>query len=244
MTKLTNAMRNKIRFETNYQHHVKSLEMINKPRFRALGDDHCRAFITHAADMGDRMKFDQLGSVAYLMFLMTWLGSHFMSDPRHGAIQQALAAHDTEEERMENARAAFLPFAEKHVGDKGEILTERIAALEDLKPLAQDQTPQGFAKLHDALLDTFKITGADRDAYRREAIEQQAVASAVALDIDTGLGRNLSLVLTILLGTRFHTDPLFPWVPDTVATAQSVGKPADAALFDYALKRMAAVLRH
>jgi hypothetical protein len=239
---LTAALRDDIRFETNYAYYFDSLMVINRPRFRGLGDDHCRTFVAHAARLGDAMGFETLGSVSYLMFLMHWLGSHFHEDPRHAALNAALTSSAGEEERIDHARDIFIAFAQRHIGETGEIYHDRLAALHGIEPYLTDTTSSHHA-LHDALLDAFHMQGDARTAYPRDAIEAAAVASARALSIDTPLGRRICLVLTFLLGTRIHADPLFPWIRDITAKARTEGQAADEALLAYAQKRRAATLR-
>lgn len=242
MSFLSTPLKDAIRFETNYAYYFDSLMVINRPRFRTLGDTHCRAFVGHAARVGDEMRFDTLGSVTYLMFLMHWLGSHFHEDPRHARLTEALTGPMGEEDRVEAARDAFIAFAEAHIGDHGEVYHERLATLAEIEDFVSD-TSKSHHKLHDALLDAWHIHGDARSAYPRDALEATAIDSARALSIDTPLGRRICLVLTFLLGVRFHHDPLFPWVRDITTKAREDGNPADEALFAYAKKRMAATLR-
>jgi hypothetical protein len=242
MTTLSGPLREAILFETNYNTYFESLMIINRPRFRTLGDIHCRNFVTHAARVGDDMRFDTLGSVSYLMFLMHWLGSFFHEDPRHASLTSALTGPDGEEDRIDAARDAFIAFADTHIGDQGEVFHERLAALEGFEDLITD-TRKSHHKLHDALLDAWQIHGTARTDYPRDAIEAAAVNSANILRVDTPLGRRICLVLTFLLGVRFHDDPLFPWVRDTLAKAREDGTPPDEALLAYAKKRMTATLR-
>jgi hypothetical protein len=105
MTTLSGPLREAILFETNYNTYFESLMIINRPRFRTLGDIHCRNFVTHAARVGDDMRFDTLGSVSYLMFLMHWLGSFFHEDPRHASLTSALTGPDGEEDAFDEAGA-------------------------------------------------------------------------------------------------------------------------------------------
>ena len=243
MSRLSESLRNAIRFETNYSTHFESLMRINPARFRGLGDDHCRAFVAHAAQVGDEMRLYTMGSIAYVMFLMHWLGSNFHHDPRYADISAALFSSNDEEERIDQARAAFIAIADRHIGQHGEVFVERVAALPDYEDLVID-TSTSHHKLHDALLDTWDIHGDARSDYPRAELEEEVVTSAKALGIDSPFGRRICLVLTFILGARFHTDPLYPWVRDTVAKAQDKGDPAEDALLAYAKKRMSALLRN
>lgn len=242
MSFLTAALRDEIRFETNYAFYFDSLMVINRPRFRTLGDAHCRRFVAHAARVGDQMRFDTLGSVSYLMFLMHWLGSHFHLDPRHAALNEALTGPMGEEERIDAARDIFVAFATRYIGETGEIFHERLAALDEVEPYVTDTTTSHH-RLHDALLETFQMQGEARGTYPREAIEADAITSARTLQIDTPLGRRICLVLTFLLGCQFHADPLYPWIRDVTAKARKEGVLVDEALLAYAQKRRAATLR-
>lgn len=243
MSGLSLPLRAAIRFETNYTHHFDSLLRINAKRFRGLGDEHCRAFVAHAARTGDELRLNRLDSVAYLMFLMNWLGSHFLHDPRYTAVSAVLQSDTSEEERVSIARDGFLTIAAQHIGERGEIVVNRVAKLPTFEALVTDTT-QSHHKLHDALLDTWDIHGEARAAYPRGELEDDVIQSARALGIDSPLGRRICLVLTFILGARFHADPLYPWVRDKTDAARKDGASPEDALLDYAKKRMGALLRN
>lgn len=242
MTALSDSLRDSIRFESNYQHLFRALMTINKARFRTLGDTRCRDFARHGLAVGDGMGLLTVGSVAYLLFLMHWLGSYFHTDPRYAAVHGPLTGDASEEERIEAAYQGFAALARTHIGDKGEIAARRLAMLPDHDHLVTD-TSIHHRELHGRLLDTWEIGGAERAAYPVDFIEDQAVRSAAALGIDTPLGRRVCLVLVFLLGVRFHRDPLYPWVADKVAEARANGDPPERALLAYARRRLDATLR-
>ena len=243
MSTLSEPLRHAIRFETNYAHHFESLMRINPVRFRTLGDVHCRAFVRHAAQVGDEMRLYTMGSVAYVMFLMHWLGSNFHHDPRYADISAAFFSGGPEETRLAEARGTFMAIATQYIGHQGELFLERIAKLPEHEELVTNTTTSHH-KLHDALLDLWQIHGDARSDYPRAELEEEAVASARALNIDSPLGRRLCLVLTFVLGARFHADPLHPWIRDTITKAREKGEPPEPALFTYAKKRMNALLRN
>lgn len=238
---LSAGLQNNIRFETNYLHHSRTLQIINKARFRALGSEGCRAFVTHAARVGDEYRLSRIGSVAYVIYLMHWLGSYFYADPRYADLHAALQSHETETDRIEAARDRFMAIAARHIGEHGEILMDRLARIEDLDPLIVDGHSE-IATLHDRLRDVFGPMDPDTPS-ARGFIEAQAGVMAQNLGVQTPLGQRTCLMLTFILGIRADLDPLFPWICDTVEAAKKKNAPPDAALFAYGKKRLGAVLR-
>ena len=122
-------------------------------------------------------------------------------------------------------------------------MAARLARLAELEPLLVDDTIS-HSRLHDALLDLWELSAEERETYPRGFIEGQTVIMSRGLGADTSLGRRTCLILTFVAGVRMHEDPLFPWLRDTVDTAHADGNAADAALLDYARKRLDATLRH
>ncbi len=242
MIRLDEALHQAISEETRYQQLVEALRRINAPRFRALGEGNCRRLVAHASAEGDRFGLMSVGGRAYLLLIMNWLGSYFLDDPRYGAIRAALSAPASEEDRLSDARSAFIAISAHQIGTDAAILRERLARLPELAGLMQD--PEiSHHRLHDALLDLWGLSPAEREHWPRRFLEGHALQATQALDIDTSFGRRLALVLTHVLGIGFYQDPLYPWVADTVMRAREQGRPADQALAAYAQKRLNALLR-
>jgi hypothetical protein len=242
MAALGEALRETIRFETNYHHLSDTLMRLNRPRFRTLGDARCRDFVRHGLGVADGMQLQTIGSVAYLLFLMNWLGSYFYLDPRFRAVHGPLSLSLPEEERIEAARAGFLDLAARHIGERGEIVLARLARLPEHEHLVTD-TAIHHRQLHSTLLDLWEVEGEARADYPGDIVEDQAVRSAQALGIDTPLGRRVCLVLVFVLGIGFHRDPLYPWAADKVAEARAAGERPELSLLAYARKRLDATLR-
>ena len=242
MAALGEALRETIRFETNYNHLFDTLMRLNRPRFRTLGDARCRDFVRHGLGVADGMQLQTIGSVAYLLFLMNWLGSYFYLDPRFRAVHGPLSLSLPEEERIEAARTGFLGIAERHIGDRGEIVVARLARLPEHEHMVTD-TALHHRQLHATLLDLWEVDGEARADSPADWVEDQAVRSAQSLGIDTPLGRRVCLVLVFVLGIGFHRDPLYPWATDKVAEARAAGERPELSLLAYARKRLDATLR-
>ncbi len=183
---LSAGLQNSIRFETNYLHHSRTLQIINRARFRALGCEGCRAFVTHAVRVGDEYRLSRIGSVAYVIYLMHWLGSYFYADPRYADLHAALQSRETETDRIEAARSHFMAIAKHHIGERGEILMDRLARLDELEPLIVDGHSE-IAILHDHLLEIFGLIDPDAP-YARDFIEAQARLMAQDLDVQNSAG--------------------------------------------------------
>ncbi len=241
MIRLSSGLQDSIRFETNYAHLSRSLLHINARRFRALGDNRCRQFVSLGLELGDTLDLTRIGSVAYLLYLMQWLGSSFHTDPRYATIHEPLRSRGAETDRVDAARDAFMAFADKHIGENAEILTARLARLDELEQLVFDQKISHSA-LHDQLLAMWKIDEAE-EGYERAFIEAKTVEMSKDLNADTETGRRTCLLLSFILGVRADRDPLFPWISDAAKAAQDTNEAVDRALFSYAKKRLEATLR-
>ncbi|MEM9696623.1 MAG: hypothetical protein AAGA56_29045, partial [Myxococcota bacterium] len=94
------------------------LYRIDYARFRGLGERHNKRFVQHATSTADELRLLYTTDVAYLMFLMSYLGSHFLVDPRYRALaavfqESCPTGIDT---RTERARTLFIRAAEQMLG--------------------------------------------------------------------------------------------------------------------------------
>ncbi|WP_312531120.1 hypothetical protein [Paracoccus sp. (in: a-proteobacteria)] len=243
MIRLDEALHGAIAQETRYHQLVASLRRINPARFRALGEVNCRRLVAHAGLEGDNFGLMTVGGRAYLLLIMNWLGAYFLDDPRYDAIRTALSGLGSEEDRLARARKAFMAIGDRQIGPDAAILRERLTRLPEVEPLMRNPDIS-HSVLHDALLELWDLSPAERENWPRRYLEGQALKATQYLHIDTSFGRRLALVLTHVLGVRFYEDPLYPWVADIVRQAREQGRAPDQALGEYARKRLNALLRN
>ncbi|MDN3710744.1 hypothetical protein QWZ10_00880 [Paracoccus cavernae] len=80
---LSAAVLDEIRFEANYDSYDSMLMRLDPIRFRGLGQAHREVFIRHAVTVCDEWQLHFVEDVAYVMFVMSFLGSHFHQDMRY-----------------------------------------------------------------------------------------------------------------------------------------------------------------
>jgi hypothetical protein len=237
MKVISDRIKDEIRFQSNYLHLKGTLLLLNRDRFTALGDTQCQIFVRHAIKVGDGFHLGRMDSAAYLLLLMSFLGSWFHTDPRYAAITDALAQPGAETTKIAGARAAFMHHADHYIGEHGEISAKILAGYQPQLDQVTD-TRTSLTQLHQMLIDGCPFTAADRAAYPQQGFEAEAANAAAHLGLDQVLGAKVCLVLTFMLGRQFFDDPLYPWVRDKIAEANKNGADPARHLFDYAVKRM------
>jgi hypothetical protein len=243
MKVMSDGLMSEIRFHSNYLHLKGALLGFNKDRFTALGDHGCQAFVRHGVGVADQFHLGRMDSAAYVLFLMSYLGSWFHTDPRHQAITDALATAGAETDRIAAARDAFMRHAAQYIGDTGEISARVLSGyLPRLGQVTDAVTP--LPDLHSLLIQGCPFTPADLAAYPKDAFESEARAAAAYLRLDDGVGAKVCLVMTFTLGRIFFDDPLYPWVRHKIAEAATAGTDPARHLFDYAVRRMRKLMLH
>ncbi len=225
-----------IRFAANYDSYVVALMRLDPARFRGLGPDHTEAFVRHATGYCDTIGLNYTNDVTYVIFLMTYLGSHMIEDFRYAQITSIL--NETPEgfdDRIDRARLAFMAFGDRFIG-KGMSL---YAA--DLAHFEKTVLPRIPTLHHDGLIDAL-VSGHGGRSFslqpaQRAAFHAHATAAVAALGLRDPTAHGLCLALGYWLGCGFYKDPLYPWVRDKA-------KAGDAqAIADYAKHRLTAQLR-
>ncbi len=232
-----------IRYHTHHPDLVAAMHRIDPHRFRGLGTARTDTFVRHGWDTAQRLGLRYVNDAAYILFLMTFLGSHFLEDVRYAAIAEALQFPDPNDPpgfdtRIRRTRAAFVAFGDQRIGPKATIYRADLRRFSAW--LAQTGTLEVDA-MYEALLECHS---ADVHLTPPETwmLLAEAHASADDLDLEHGEGDALALALRWWLGLRFEDDPLFPWVRD-VAAREHTAHARTQTLRAYAQRRMATVLK-
>lgn len=234
----------RIRYQAHQAELTAAMHRLDPHRFRGLGPERTEAFVRHGWETAQRLGLLYVNDAGYVLFLMTFLGSHFLEDFRYAELARILQEPDPEEApgfdtRIRRARRAFIEFGDRRIGPKASIY------LADVGRFSAWLNKTGKLET-EAMLEVLPRCHGGEEVQLAEPqkwmLLAEAQASAVALDLDPDDGDAIALALRWWLGARFDEDPLFPWVRD-VTGRESGAKARTRALRDYAQRRMAVVLR-
>ena len=106
-----------IRFEANYDAYDSMLMRLDPVRFRGLGPENREKFIRHAVNVCDGWRLHFVNDVAYVMFVMTFLGSYFYEDVRYKELAIELTTSlDGADTRIEQFRSRFIMIGKRSSG--------------------------------------------------------------------------------------------------------------------------------
>lgn len=226
-----NSVIDAIRFEANYVTYDSMVMRLDPIRFRGLGAKNREKFIRHAVTVSDEINLHFVSDVAYLMFVMTFLGSYFYEDIRYSGLAAELShVKDGADTRIERFRAQFIAIGRKFIGRSMEFYLSdldyfRGAVLPAIKNLDASQTIVALAASHGQR--SYAIS-----PYHQRLYLQQAHTAVDGLGFGGEDDLKLCAVLGYWLGSGFWKDPLYPWVKEIAATDGAQG------VMNYALRRM------
>lgn len=232
-----------IRYQAHRPDLIAAMQRLDEHRFRGLGPARTETFVRHGWETAQRLGLLYVNDAAYVLFLMTFLGSYFLEDFRHAGLARVLQEPDPGEApgfdtRIRRAREAFIRFGDRRIGPKAAIYLAEVgrfsAALARHETLATDVMLETLLRCHGAEV---RLTEP-----QRWMLLAEAQASAEALGLDQDQGDALALALRWWLGARFEDDPLFPWVRDVTAR-EADPEARTRALRDYAQRRLSVVMR-
>jgi len=234
-----------IRYEIHEPDLVAAMQRIDPRRFRGLGLARTETFVRHGWETAQRLGLLYVNDAGYILFLMTYLGSHFLEDFRHADLARILQPPDPREAprfdtRIRRAREAFIAFGDRMIGPKAAIYLADLgrfsAWLARTPKLETDAMLEVLPRCHGGM-----EVRLGEPQQRMLLAEAQASARVLGLDQE-GEGDAIALALRWWLGVRFEEDPLFPWVRDVTAR-ESDPEARTRALRGYALRRLSTVMR-
>lgn len=225
------AVLDAIRFEANYDTYDSMLMRLDPIRFRGLGAENREKFIRHAVAVCDEWQLHFVNDVAYVMFVMTFLGSYFHEDIRYkGLAAELIPTSDGADTRIEQLRSRFIMIGKRFIGHDMAIYRRDLGYFRDnVLPAAKDFDAAG-------MLTALTMSHGDRSYaptpdYRALYLRQAQVA-VKGLGFEEPDDLKLCAALGYWLGGGFWKDPLYPWVPEMVASDGASG------LTNYALRRL------
>ncbi|AGT11032.1 hypothetical protein [Paracoccus aminophilus] len=229
--KISTEALDEIRFEANYDTYESMLMRLDPTRFRGLGPKNREAFIRHAVKTCDTWQLHFVNDVAYVMFVMSFLGSYFHEDIRYlGLTAELETIPDGADTRIERLRSRFIALGERFIGRDMALYRRDLAYFSDkiLPEARRYDAPSMLAALtasHGAR--SYELHSAQGSVYL-----QQAQAASAGLGFDGGEGLTLATAFAYWLGTGFWKDPLYPWIPEKAAQG------GETAVMAYALHRL------
>lgn len=237
---LTDAQIAEVRYRTHRPALEEAMRRHDAARFRTLGPGALEQFLRHGWDTAQELRLLYVNDVAYLLFLMTFLGERFLDDFRFAAIAEPLrdAAADGLDTRVRRAREAFLDHGEAFIGKAGAQYLADVARFRR----RLDEGGEDPAQVLDALCACHEGRSVTLSPEQAARLRGEAAASAAALGLDGEAGLALALALRWWLGLGFHDAALYPWVREVGADAPP-GPERARVLRAFALKRLGAQLR-
>lgn len=225
------AVLDAIRFEANYETYDSMLMRLDPIRFRGLGPENRERFIRHAVAVCDRWQLHFVNDVAYVMFVMTFLGSYFYEDMRYAGLAAELApTSDGADTRIERLRSRFIAIGQRFIGHDMALYRHDLEYFRDnALPAAKDFDA---ARMLAALTTSHGGRSYTPTPDQQALYLQQAQAAVEGLGFEDPEGLKLCTALGYWLGGGFWKDPLYPWVPEMAASAGAPG------VMNYALRRL------
>lgn len=233
-----------IRADIHQRELAAAMRRLDPHRFRGLGAARTEAFVRHGWETARRLGLLYVNDVGYVLFLMTFLGSHFLDDFRYDDLARILQEPAPEagpgiDTRVRRAREVFLALGDRRIGPKATLyladLRRFLAWLDRTKKLETGAMLEALPRCHGGM--EVRLT-----ELQQRTLLAEAQASARVLGLDPDEGDALALALRWWLGVRFEEDPLFPWVRD-VTGRESDARARTRALLDYAQRRLSTVLK-
>ena len=220
-----------IRFEANYETYDSMLMRLDPMRFRGLGPENREKFIRHAVAVCDRWQLHFVNDVAYVMFVMTFLGSYFHEDMRYKGLAAELApTSDGADTRIERLRSRFITIGQRFIGYDMAIYRRDLGHFRDnVLPAAKDFDA---ARMLAALTASHGGRSYAPTPDHQALYLRQAQVAAEGLGFEGPDDLKLCTALGYWLGGGFWKDPLYPWVSEM---ASSDGAPG---VMNYALRRL------
>ncbi len=219
-------------FYSHYPKYKDALLALDEHRFRGLGDKHTQEFVKHAVTVSKKFGLVMQSDVAYLMFVMQYLGSYFFDDPRYKEIIAPLYIKPTTvDRRIEEMRVEFVQFAHRYLGKNLQKYVDALNRFSNEIRLCDLEAPKSNVELLRILRVSYPDIDPDSDII---AIGKSA---ANDLGLKHHYGTNVCGMLGFWLGTGFYKDPLYPWVRDIIKKPESVIEKT-IALQTYAINRL------
>jgi hypothetical protein len=225
---------------THHEIYQNMLLELDSHRFRGLGHPHLQNFIRHGLQYGKATELLYINDIAYVLYIMSFLGSYFYEDFRYQAIHKILNnTANVTATRMEKARDQFIEICDIAIGEEQKHYRQALQTFHskiesiNIATLTVDDAMNILDQSWNNLtIDEYQIVS--------QALIKDAYTAAKTLQIESESGISLCFILGFWLGSGFYKDPLYPWVRAVNAdygSGHQIGLRIKN-IADYAIKRL------
>ncbi len=185
---------------------------------RVLGEEQLRLTIRSMMHRAEGWGFTNRGPVRLCIELMLLLGSAFDTDPQYPELGAALKAPEDQMARAESMYQSYVEYLETVPGSS----TRR--ALGDLSSLAQQAITWPASQVGRWLVLGIKQIFPEKAAYigdtGLEVLIRESTTKAEECGVSEARHIALLFVLMLAFGHGCTSDPLYPWIGDTLRDAR------------------------
>ncbi len=202
-----------LQLNTHYEIYRNKLMKIDYKRYRGLGEANLRRFIHHGTRYGFDAKLPTVRDIAYVIYLMSQIGSYFYEDPRFVHLHRILQDHTSENPaRLQRVTRAFDAMLDRHPSLDAKNIGATLATYRDRVSALPASTD------HEEIVAVWASSvGVERPAdvaVLQRIFPAQAQQAARYLMVSEGEGERICLSLALWLGIGFYKDPVYPWIRD------------------------------
>ena len=225
-----------IQRQSHYPVYRDKLMDIDRKRFRGLGEDNLRLFITHGTKYCLDARLPTVRDTAYVMYMMSMIGSYFFEDARYLHIHRILQDYAADNPaRFNRVSRVFSEFMSRYAGENGERFRTALTVYRDRVESLPDTVP------HEEIVRIWARCVGIENPRNVEALQRvfpdHARHAARYLGVSSEDGERICLSLSLWLGTGFYKDPLYPWIRD-IPSKEISERARTTALMKYTKKRL------
>ena len=200
-------------------HVVRHLAEFSPPLFQAVGEGQLRKASRLGIERAAKYGFTNRGPVRLYLELMLLFGSHFDTDPQYPWVAEVLADPDSghQMERAESLYQKSMEYREQVAGPKD---AYTLNALRNIAVLAKQPLTLPIDDFAAAMQREISLIYPEKAAY----IGGQAISALIRKGMDgarmqrfsTPRGMALVILLMFAMGHGCGSDPLYPWIAQTL----------------------------
>lgn len=230
-----------LQLQSHYHIYRKKLIAIDYRRYRGLGEENVCLFITHGTQYCREAKIPTVRDTAYIIYMMSMIGSFFYEDLRYLHIHRILQDNESETPaRFNRVSRVFSAFMASYAGEDGERYRQALTSYRN----EIEHLPHSIT--HEETIAIWAACIGMKDPRNIKALQRvfpnHAAHAAKVLGVPNPDGERLCLSLSLWLGVGFYKDPLYPWVRDVPEKERSE-RAKTLALNNYTAKRLDHQLR-
>ncbi len=198
---------------------IAHLAKLSPPLFKAIGEKQMRQAIQFGRNRAEIYGFTLRGPVRLYLELMLLFGSHLDTDPQYPWLTKILTDLNSglQMQRAERLYEATMDYWQKVVGEERIYLLKGLRNIQMMIREPSDLSLQDFIP---AVQRRITCIYPQKVAYvgdhTLEAVIQRGIGGARRQGFTSGRGATLVILLMFALGHGCGTDPLYPWIAQTL----------------------------